>query len=75
MKKHQYTQFVKLVIGWFVTKAMSKIDFRTSPKLGDIVEIGMDLVRLGNTSITFKCNVRNKYTKEDVITVDENSIC
>jgi acyl-CoA thioesterase YciA len=54
-----------------VTKAMSKIDFRTSPKLGDIVEIGMDLVRLGNTSITFKCNVRNKYTKEDVITVDE----
>ena len=54
-----------------VTKAMSKIDFRTSPKLGDIVEIGMDLVRLGNTSITFKCNVRNKYTKEDVITIDE----
>lgn len=54
-----------------VTKAMSKIDFRTSPKLGDIVEIGMDLVKVGTTSITFKCNVRNKYTKEDVITVDE----
>lgn len=54
-----------------VTKAMSKIDFRTSPKLGDIVEIGMDLVKVGATSITFKCNVRNKYTKEDVITVDE----
>ena len=54
-----------------VTKAMSKIDFRTSPKLGDIVEIGMDLVKVGTTSTTFKCNVRNKYTKEDVITVDE----
>jgi len=54
-----------------VTKAMSKIDFRTSPKLGDIIEIGMDLVKVGTTSITFKCNVRNKYTKEDVITVDE----
>ena len=54
-----------------VTKAMSKIDFRTSPKLGDIIEIGMDLVKVGTTSITFKCHVRNKYTKEDVITVDE----
>ena len=54
-----------------VTKAMSKIDFKTSPKLGYVVEIGMDLVRLGNTSITFKCNVRNKITKEDIITVDE----
>ena len=48
-----------------VTKAMSKIDFRTSPKLGDIVEIGMDLVRLGNTSITFKCNVRKSNRTPD----------
>lgn len=54
-----------------VTKAMSKIDFKSSPKLGDIIEIGMDLVKIGNTSITFKCNVRNKDTKEDIITVDE----
>lgn len=54
-----------------VTKAMSKIDFKSSPKLGDLIEIGMDLVRIGNTSITFKCNVRNKDTKEDIITVDE----
>jgi acyl-CoA hydrolase len=54
-----------------VTKAMSKIDFKSSPKLGDVIEIGMDLVRVGNTSITFKCNVRNKDTKEDVITIDE----
>jgi acyl-CoA thioesterase YciA len=54
-----------------VTKAISKIDFKSSPKLGDIIEIGMDLVRVGNTSITLKCNVRNKDTKEDVITIDE----
>lgn len=54
-----------------VTKAMSKIDFQSSPKLGDIIEIGMDLVKIGNTSITFKCNVRNKDTKMDIITVDE----
>jgi len=54
-----------------VTKAMSKIDFRSSPRLGDIIEIGIELVRVGNTSITFKCNVRNKDTKEDIITIDE----
>lgn len=54
-----------------VTKAMSRIDFQSSPKLGDIIEIGMDLVKIGNTSITLKCNVRNKDTKMDIITVDE----
>ncbi len=54
-----------------VTKAISKIDFKSSPKLGDIIEIGMDMIRIGNTSLTFKCNVRNKDTKEDVITIDE----
>jgi acyl-CoA hydrolase len=54
-----------------VTKAISKIDFKSSALLGDIIEIGMDLVRLGNTSITLKCNVRNRDTKETIITIDE----
>jgi acyl-CoA hydrolase len=54
-----------------VTKAMSQIDFKSSPKIGDVIEIGTMLVRVGNTSITLKCNVRNKDTKEDVITIDE----
>lgn len=54
-----------------VTKAMSQIDFQSSPRIGDVIEIGTMLVRVGNTSITIKCNVRNKDTKEDVITIDE----
>lgn len=54
-----------------VTKAMSQIDFRSSPRIGDVIEIGTMLVRVGNTSIIIKCNVRNKDTKEDVITIDE----
>lgn len=54
-----------------VTKFMSKIDFKSSPNLGDIIEIGTDLVKIGNTSMTLKCNVRNKDTKEDIITIDE----
>jgi acyl-CoA hydrolase len=54
-----------------VTKFLSKIDFKSSPKLGDIIEIGMELLSIGNTSIKFKCNVRNKDTKNDIITIDE----
>jgi acyl-CoA hydrolase len=54
-----------------VTKAMSQIDFKSSPRVGDVIEIGTMLVRVGNTSITIKCNVRNKDTKDDVITIDE----
>lgn len=54
-----------------VTKFISNIDFKSSPKLGDIIEIGMDLVKVGNTSITFTCNVRNKDTKEDIISIDK----
>jgi acyl-CoA hydrolase len=31
----------------------------------------MELLNIGNTSIKFKCNVRNKDTKNDIITIDE----
>jgi acyl-CoA thioesterase YciA len=54
-----------------VTKFISKIDFQSSPKLGDVIEIGMERVKFGTTSITFKCNVRDKTTKKDIITIDE----
>ncbi len=54
-----------------VTKFISSIDFKSSPKVGDIIEIGTDLIRIGTTSITFKVNVRNKMTQEDVITIDQ----
>jgi len=54
-----------------VTKFISKIDFQASPKLGDIIEIGMERIKFGRTSITFKCNVRDKTTKQDIITIDE----
>ena len=54
-----------------VTKAMSEIDFVSSAKLGDMVEIGCELVRIGRTSITIACEVRNKDTKEVVIRIDK----
>lgn len=53
-----------------VTKYMSEIDFRSSAKKGDIVEIGIEVVKWGAASLTLKCEVRNKMTRESIITVD-----
>lgn len=50
---------------------MSEINFRSSAKQGDIVEIGIDVVKFGNTSLVLTCEVRNIMTRETIITVDE----
>ncbi|OYX84842.1 MAG: acyl-CoA thioesterase [Flavobacteriales bacterium 32-34-25] len=54
-----------------VTKYMSEINFKSSAKQGDIIEIGIDVVRFGVTSITLECEVRNMMTRETIITIDE----
>ncbi|AOW20480.1 acyl-CoA thioesterase [Urechidicola croceus] len=53
-----------------VTKFMSEINFMSSARQGDIIEIGIDVVKFGKTSITLNCEVRNKMTRETIITVD-----
>ena len=53
-----------------VTKYMSEINFRSSAKQGDIIEIGIDVVKFGNSSLTLKCEARNKMTKATILTVD-----
>lgn len=54
-----------------VTKYMSEIDFVSSAKQGDIIEIGIDVLKFGNTSITLTCNVRNKLTRKTIIDVEK----
>ncbi|HUH25257.1 MAG TPA: hotdog domain-containing protein [Flavobacterium sp.] len=54
-----------------VTKFMSEINFMASAKEGDIVEIGLEVVKFGNSSLILKCEVRNKMTHETIITVDK----
>ncbi len=54
-----------------VTKYMSEINFTSSAKQGDVIEIGIDVVRFGNTSITLECEVRNMMTRETIITIDK----
>lgn len=53
-----------------VTKHMTEINFRSSARQGDIVEIGIDVVRFGNSSLTLMCQVRNMMTREIIITID-----
>lgn len=53
-----------------VTAHMSDINFRAPAFQGDIVEIGVELVKLGTKSITLKAVVRNKTTKQEITTVD-----
>ena len=50
---------------------MSEINFMSSAKQGDIVEIGIEVIKFGKTSLTLKCEVRNKMTRETIITVDQ----
>lgn len=54
-----------------VTKFMSEINFTSSARQGDIVEIGIEVVKFGKTSLTLNCKVRNKMTHETIITVDD----
>jgi acyl-CoA thioesterase YciA len=53
-----------------VTKHMSEINFKSSARQGDIVEIGIDVVKFGNTSLVLTCVVRNMMTREIIITID-----
>ena len=53
-----------------VTKYMSEINFMNSAKQGDIVEIGIDVVKFGKTSLILKSEVRNMMTRETIISIE-----
>jgi acyl-CoA hydrolase len=54
-----------------VTKIMSEIDFIATAKLGDVIEIGCELISFGTTSITISCAVRNKDSQRLIIKIDK----
>ncbi len=54
-----------------VTKFISEINFVSSAKQGDIIEIGIELSAFGSSSITLRCEVRNKMTHQTIITVEK----
>ena len=54
-----------------VTKYISEINFVSSAKQGDIIEIGIEATAFGRTSITLTCIVRNMMTRQTIITIDK----
>jgi len=53
-----------------VTKYMSEINFMSSAVEGDVIEIGVEAVKFGKSSLNLNCEVRNKMTQEPIVTVD-----
>ena len=53
------------------TVKMSEVIFKSTANIGDILISGVALVRIGTTSITVKCELRNKTTNNIIVQVDE----
>jgi len=53
-----------------VTKYISEIDFINSAQQGDVIEIGLGFKKIGKTSISFSCEVRNVFSKQTIIRID-----
>lgn len=54
-----------------VTKYISEINFVSSAEQGDIIEMGITATAFGNTSLTMRCEVRNKITRKSILTIDK----
>jgi len=53
------------------TKFIDEINFLSAAKQEDVVEIGVEVVSTGRTSITVRCEVRNKATQQMILAVDK----
>jgi acyl-CoA thioesterase YciA len=54
-----------------VTKLISEINFISSPRQGDIIELGIIATAFGRTSLTLRCEVRKKITREPILKIDK----
>jgi len=54
-----------------VTKFITEIDFKSSAKEGDIIEIGIEVSKFGTASLTLRCEVRNMMTRDSIITIEK----
>ena len=54
-----------------VTRYISNIEFLSTARIGDIIEIGMEVVDMGRTSITLGCLVRKKGTDTIITQIDK----
>jgi acyl-CoA hydrolase len=54
-----------------VTKFISEINFIAAPVQGDIIEMGIEVVKFGSSSITLRCEVRDKLNRKKVLEIDK----
>jgi len=54
-----------------VTKHIGEISFESPAIQGDVVEFGLETKKIGRTSITVTCIVRNKATKSVICMADD----
>jgi len=54
-----------------VTKHISEVSFESPALQGDVVEFGLETKKVGKTSITLSCLVRNKATKKTICLADD----
>ena len=54
-----------------VTKYISEIEFISAPQQGDIIELGFTAIDFGKTSITLKCVVRNKLSRQPILAIEK----
>ncbi len=54
-----------------VTKHIGEINFESAAMQGDVVEFGLATKRVGRSSITVTCLVRNKATKKTICLADD----
>lgn len=54
-----------------VTKYISEINFVSSARTGDIIEMGIEATNFGRTSLTLRCEVRNKITRKTILSIEK----
>jgi acyl-CoA hydrolase len=54
-----------------VTKHIGEINFESAAMQGDVVEFGLATKKVGSSSITITCLVRNKATKKTICLADD----
>lgn len=54
-----------------VTKFISEINFVSSARQGDIIEMGIVATHFGKTSLTLNCVVRNKLNRKVILQIEK----
>ncbi len=56
---------------YLVTKHIGEISFESSAAVGEVVEFGLATKKVGRTSLTVTCLVRNKASKKTICVADD----